>query len=94
MPSKGLSSLSGTAIQSISRRMKSSVVVGAHGAAENDRSGVVAHGFRQGIAEARPAHVDTVSKLLQGMADPSGCGVLLVQNDQDRLWHSWKNEKR
>ena len=91
MPRNGLSSLSGTLIQSISRRMKSSVVVGAHRAAENHRAGMVAQARRQRIAEPRPAHVERVAELRQGTADTARRGMLLVQDDQYRLWHDRQN---
>jgi len=62
-------------------------VVGALRAAENARAGVLGEGFGQRIAEARPAHVQGMAALPQGMTDPPGAGRLLVQNDQDRLKH-------
>ena len=62
-------------------------VVDAHGAAENDRGGMLGHGRRQWIAEARPPHVQRVAELLQSVAEAAGRRVLLVQNDQDRMLH-------
>src|SRR5690349_9324621 len=62
-------------------------VIDAHRTAENDRGRMLGHGRRQGIAEARPPHVQVVAELLQGMAKAAGRGVLLVQDDQDRMLH-------
>ena len=75
MPRNGLFSFSGTAIHSISRRMKSVVVVGAHRAAEDDGGGVLRHGLRQRIAEARPAHVERIAQLPQRVADAARRGM-------------------
>ena len=61
------------------------LVVGAHRAAEDDCGGVFCHRRRQRIAEARPAHVEPVAELPQGIADAARGGMLLVQDDQDRL---------
>ena len=63
------------------------LVVGAHRTAEDDGAGMFRHGRRQRIAEARPAHVERVAELAQRIADAAGRGVLLVQDDQDRLLH-------
>ena len=46
-------------------------VVGAHGAAEDHRAGVLGHGGGQRVAEARPTDVERVAALLQRVADPS-----------------------
>ena len=62
-------------------------VVDAHGAAENDRGGMLGHGRRQWIAEARPPHVQRVAELLQSVAEAAGRRVFLVQNGQDRMLH-------
>src|SRR5208282_1046348 len=67
------------------------LVIGAHRAAKDDAGGVVLHRRRKRIAEARPAYVEPVSELLQDAADATRCGVLLVQNDQDRLLHDPAN---
>src|SRR5580704_1609083 len=48
---------------------------------------MIGHGLRQRIAEPRPAHVEPVAELAQGVADTARRGMLLVQNDQDRLLH-------
>src|ERR1700689_538986 len=48
---------------------------------------MIGHGLRQRIAEPRPAHVEPVAELTQGIADTARRGMLLVQNDQDRLLH-------
>jgi hypothetical protein len=48
---------------------------------------MLGHRLRQRLAETRPAHVERVSELLQGTANAAGRGVLLVQDDQDRLLH-------
>jgi hypothetical protein len=48
---------------------------------------MIGHGLRQWIAEPRPPHVEPVAELAQGIADATGRGMLLVQNDQDRLLH-------
>src|ERR1700727_750332 len=48
---------------------------------------MIGHGLRQRIAEPRPAHVEPVAELAQGIADAARRGMLLVQNDQDRLLH-------
>src|SRR5580692_694993 len=48
---------------------------------------MIGHGLRQRIAEPRPAHVEPVAELAQGIADATGRGMLLVQDDQDRLLH-------
>jgi hypothetical protein len=45
------------------------------------------HGRRQRLAEPRPPHVKRVAELLQGVAEASRRGMLLVQNDQDRMLH-------
>src|ERR1700683_5242726 len=63
------------------------VVVGAHGAAEDDRGGVLRHGLRQRIVEARAAHVERVTELAQRIADAARGGMLLVQDDQNWLEH-------
>src|SRR5262249_13437434 len=60
------------------------VVVGAHRAAENNCRGMIAHSLRQRIAKARPAHVKPVPEPVQRVADSTGRGMFLVQNDQDR----------
>ena len=62
-------------------------VVGAHGATEDDGGGVLVHGGRQRIAEPRPAHVEGIAALAQGVADPPRGRRLLVHHDQDRLLH-------
>ncbi len=62
-------------------------VVGAHRPAENHRAGMLRQARRQRIAEPRPAHVELVAELRQGTADTARRGMLLVQDDQNRLWH-------
>src|SRR6185437_2861249 len=52
------------------------LVVGAHGAAEDDGGGVVRHGVRQRLAEARPAHVERIAELPQRIADTARRRVL------------------
>ena len=63
------------------------LVIGAHRAAENDGAGMFRHGRRQGIVEARAAHIEPVAKVAQRIADAAGGGMFLVQDDQDRLLH-------
>ena len=41
----------------------------------------------QRLAEPGPSHVKRVAELLQGVAEASRRGMLLVQNDQNRLLH-------
>ena len=67
--------------------MKSSAIVGAHRAAEDDGAGVFRHGRRQRILEARSAHIERIAEIAQRIADAAGRGVLSVQDDQDRLLH-------
>ena len=69
-------------------------VIGTHRAAENDRGRMLGHSRGQRLAEARPPHVQRVAELLDGMADPAGRGVLLVQDDQDRVPHEPINSIR
>ncbi len=63
------------------------IVVGAHRAAEDNGGRMLRHGRRQRIAEPRPAHIEEVSQRSQRIADAAGCGMLLVQNNQDLLLH-------
>ena len=67
------------------------LVVGAHRAAENDAGGCSAIVSRQRVAEPRPPHVEPVAEFTQGVADASGRGMFLVQNDQDRQLHELTN---
>ena len=62
-------------------------VVGAHRAAENDGAGMLGKRRRQRLLEPRPAHVERKAELAERLADAAGCGMLLVENDQDWLWH-------
>src|SRR5262249_10235506 len=62
-------------------------VVGAHGAAEDDGSGVAGHRVRQRIAKAGTALVERIAAAVQGMADPPRARGLLVHHDQNRLLH-------
>ena len=55
--------------------------------AEDHSAGVVVHGFRQGVAEARPPHVQRIAEPCQHLADAAGRGMLLVQDEQDGLEH-------
>src|SRR5262245_52468614 len=62
-------------------------IVRAHRAAEIDGAGVVRHGLRQRIAEARAAQVEGMAALAQGMTDAPRARRLLVQDDQNWLRH-------
>src|SRR5580704_5800893 len=68
-------------------------VIGAHRAAENDGAGMVGHGLRQRLAEARAAYVEPVSQPLQGASDAAGCRVLLVKDDQNLLLHEFRRTR-
>ena len=52
-------------------------VVGALRAAEDGGAGVLVHGVRQRIAEARAADVERVAELCQHLADPAGLRSVL-----------------
>ena len=85
MPRNGFFSASGTAIQSISRRTKSSVSLALMRAAEDDGAGMLVERLRQRIAVARPAHVERHAALASSAWPmPPGRRVLLVQHDQAR----------
>src|SRR6476659_8174336 len=62
-------------------------IVRAHGAAEDDGAGVARHGLGQQIAQTRPAHVERIAALTQGITDASGRRGLLMQYDQKRREH-------
>ena len=59
-------------------------VIGAHRAAENDGAGMPCQRRRQRIAEPRAPDVEPVAAPLQVLTDPTGGGMLLMQDDQDR----------
>ena len=59
-------------------------IVGAHRAAENDRTGMLFQRLRQRVAEARTPDIEPVSKCPQHVADPARRRRLLVQHDQNR----------
>ena len=63
------------------------VVVGALRSAENRSAGMIVHRLRQRIAETRAADVERIAELGQRLADPAGRGMLLVQDEEDRLQH-------
>ncbi len=63
------------------------LVVGALGSAENDRAGMVRQGRGQGLAEPRAADVEGEAASDQGVTEPAGSRVLLVENDEDRRGH-------
>ena len=69
------------------------LVVGAHRAAENHHAGVVAHGRRQRIVIARTAHIERMAELLERAADTARRGMLLVQDDKDRLAHDARKSR-
>jgi hypothetical protein len=62
-------------------------IVHAHGTAEDNGAGMLGHGRRQRISQRRPAHVERVAALTQGMTDPTGRRSLLMHDDQNRLEH-------
>ena len=94
MPRNGFSALSGTAIQSISRRMKSSSSLALIGPPKITDAGMVAHRRRQRIVESRTAHVERMTELLERAADAARRGMFLVQDDQDRLAHDRRRKFR
>jgi hypothetical protein len=59
------------------------LVVAAHGPAEDDGAGVIAHGLGERVAEARPPHVEGVPAFPQEPADAAGRRMFLMQNDKD-----------
>ena len=63
------------------------VVVGALRAAENRGAGMLVHRLRQRIAETRAPDVERIAELAQHLADAAGRGMLLVQDEKDRLQH-------
>ena len=62
-------------------------IVGALRTAENRGAGMLVHRLRQRIAETRPPDVERIAELGQHLADAAGRGMLLVQNEKDRLQH-------
>ena len=62
-------------------------VVGALRPAEDRGAGMIVHGLGQRIAKARAADVERKAELGQRLADAAGRGMLLVQDDEDRLQH-------
>ena len=59
------------------------LIVGAHGAAEDDGAGVAFQRFWQRVAERRPANVEIEAGRLQHLADAARAGVFLMQDRQD-----------
>jgi hypothetical protein len=57
-------------------------VIGAHGPAENNSTGVLIQRFRQHIAEARAADIEAMPERAQHVADAAGRRGFLVQDDQ------------
>jgi hypothetical protein len=53
-------------------------IVGAHGTAKDDRTGVLHHGLGQRIAKAWPADVERIAALREHVTDPPGRGVVAV----------------
>ena len=84
MPRNGFCSLSGTSSQSVSRWMKSVVVVGAHRAAEDRSAGMFIQGLGQRLAQRRAANVEFVAARPQVVTDAPRRRHFLMQHDQDR----------
>ena len=59
-------------------------IIGAHGAAENHRAGVVPQGVGKRIAEPRAPDIQRMPALPQQSPNPARRGMLLMKNDQDR----------
>ena len=85
MPRNGFSSFEGDADPLGLAQNEFVLVVGTHGAAEDDGTAVVLQRLGQGIAEARLAHVERMAVAAEPLADMAGVGLLLMQHDADGL---------
>ena len=63
-------------------------VIRAHGAAENDGTGMLPERVRQGIAEARAPHIQCIATLTQRMAYSTWSGGFLMHHDENGIRHA------
>jgi hypothetical protein len=63
------------------------IVVGTLRSAENDRTDVIVHRFRQRVAETWPPDVKRMAEFRQSLPDAARRGMLLVENKKDWLQH-------
>src|SRR6185312_15649627 len=58
-------------------------VVGALRPAKDRGAGMIVHRLRQRVAKSRPADIERIAELRQGLTDPAGRRVLLMNDNKD-----------